>query len=178
MEDAKLSVVAAHGRISPPIVPCFSQEKSDQPAIEVHESSQSSTTPRLHDSKTPRLQDSRTPRLSSVFQHRPRIRESRDSTAAHIQRGAEAVVVAYHSCYRALCRKEGVHGLPLFHYTDLISEALDLKPFSHAYKELALGGDVETAVAKLSVRGDERGIDERRLRSAAASIIDEGGSAS
>jgi Fe-S oxidoreductase len=79
---------------------------------------------------------------------------------------AEAVVATYHSCYRSLCRKEGEHGLPMLHYSDLLAEAMGLRQYRHTFKQLALAGEPASVYAALAPQAVARGVDPGRLRSA------------
>ena len=78
--------------------------------------------------------------------------------------GADTVVASYHSCYRQLCEKEGVHGIEVVHFADLVAEALGLAPFSHGYKAMRIAQDADAAFDELAPAAVRRGVNMKRLQ--------------
>lgn len=82
--------------------------------------------------------------------------------------GADAVVAGYHSCYREICAKEGVHGIEVLHYTSLVAEALGIGQFGERFKPMKLEGDAEAAYARLEPVASRRGVNMKRLQAVTA----------
>jgi Fe-S oxidoreductase len=77
--------------------------------------------------------------------------------------GQDAVVTAYHSCYRELCDYEAGHGLEVIHYATLLCEALGLRRYPDTYKALRQQGDPAAAFEQLWPAAARRGVNLNRL---------------
>ena len=80
--------------------------------------------------------------------------------------GLDAVVTAYHGCYRRFCDWEAKSGLEVLHYATLLCEALGLRRYEDTYKSHRLAGDPDAAFQALSPNAQRRGVNMEKLRQA------------
>ena len=91
------------------------------------------------------------------------------------EQGADAVVTAYHGCYRRFCDWEGKTGLEVLHYSALLCQALGLRRYRESYKSHRLAGDPEAAYKALRPTAERRGVNMEKLRNATETHFPNGG---
>ncbi|MCZ6647325.1 MAG: heterodisulfide reductase-related iron-sulfur binding cluster [SAR324 cluster bacterium] len=78
--------------------------------------------------------------------------------------GLDAMVTAYHGCYRSFCDWEAGHGLEVIHYATLLCQALGLRRYRDTYKSLRQEGNPAAAFQALRPAAERRGVNMERLR--------------
>ena len=89
--------------------------------------------------------------------------------------GSDAVVTAYHGCYRLLCDWEAAQGVEVIHYATLLCEALGLRRYRDTYKALRQQADPEAAFQTLEAAAQRRGVNMKRLRKSTEAHFSPGG---
>jgi heterodisulfide reductase subunit D len=79
-------------------------------------------------------------------------------------RGADALVVPYHSCYRQHIKMQLQYGVETHHYFSLLAMALDI-PFDEPFKRLRLIDDLDAVMATLRPKISTLGYSEEVVRS-------------